>query len=330
MKRHLTQILVNKELITADQAREVERISESGGEPISRLLIDYEYVSAKDLLKCLSNQYGVPSVRLSEVDFDQEALRLLPIDLVRKHCVIPVNKTQNTIFLAMDDPSNIFAIDDVKFITGHNIEVIVALYHEIEKAIETQYGETQKVESFDPEEDGVGVAELEALASDAPVIRLTNSILLDAVRRGATHIYVETANEPVDRFVINYRLGDDVEEAMQPPLKLCAAVMARIKVLASMGLRRRAQPQEGVINLKLSATEVTSMEVTAYQTERGEALRIRLMNPPMRPEVAEVLRLKNLSCVEIASVLRFLAKQVETKLPKEPDLFKDGEDWSDE
>ena len=191
----LGDMLVKATLITREQLNQALQQQQSAGGRIGTNLVKLGFISEDDITSFLSRQYGVPSINLSHFDIDGTVIKLVPSEIAQKHQVIPINRTGNILTVAMADPSNIFAIDDVKFMTGFKVEPVVAAETSIKNAINKYYDSAGMVEdimkTFDDkdvqtltdEEDGVNAAELGKAAEDAPVVKLVNLILTDAIKK---------------------------------------------------------------------------------------------------------------------------------------------------
>ncbi|HKZ17805.1 MAG TPA: ATPase, T2SS/T4P/T4SS family, partial [Geobacteraceae bacterium] len=234
----LGDILVRSNLITKEQLQNaLQEQKESGGQQrLGAILIKNGFISEGELTAFLSKQYSVPSINLAEYEVDPAITKLIPVEVVQKYQTIPVNRSGATLIIAMCDPSNIFAIDDIKFMTGFNVEVVVASDAGIKAAIDKYYDQSasladmmtdldmEDLEVVDVEEQ-VDVGSLERAVEDAPVVKLVNLILTDAIKRKASDIHVE----PYERsFSVRYRVDGVLHEAMKPPIKLKNAITSRI------------------------------------------------------------------------------------------------------
>ncbi|MGZ3481568.1 MAG: ATPase, T2SS/T4P/T4SS family, partial [Myxococcaceae bacterium] len=204
MAGRLGELLVRENLISLQQLQKAQDEQKKAGGRIGYHLTKLGFIEESELTNFLSKQYGVPSINLKEFDIDGEVVKLVPKEVAEKHQCIPVNRAGASLILAMSDPSNIYAIDDIKFLTGYNIEVVVASEQAIKEALEKYYAEKgpsydEVMEGFDEseigvehDEDGVtDINDLEKSAADAPVVKLVNLILLDAIKKGASDIHVE-------------------------------------------------------------------------------------------------------------------------------------------
>ncbi len=284
----LGEILVANNLITRDQlnAALVEQ-KESGGQlRLGTVLIKNGLLTEHDLTTFLSKQYGVPSINLAEVEIDSAVIKIIPGDVVQKYQVVPVNRAGSTLVIAMSDPSNIFAIDDIKFMTGYNVEVAVASESSIKGAIDKYYDQSASLDEVMSnlemedlevvgEEDEVDVSSLERATEDAPVVKLVNLILTDAIKKKASDIHIE----PYERvFRVRYRIDGVLYEAMKPPLKLKNAITSRIKIMAELDIAERRLPQDGRIKIKLGGGKDMDFRVSVLPTLFGEKIVLRLLD----------------------------------------------------
>ena len=284
----LGELLVREKLITPLQLQgAVEQQRKAGGR-LGHHLTKLGYVQENELTAFLSQQYGVPSINLSDFDIDPEVLKLVPKEVVVRHQVIPVNRAGQNLIIAMADPSNIYAIDDVKFVTNLNIDVVVASEPAIAEAIEKYYtsnvsfedvmldfaDEEEEFELEDVEED-LNVLDLEKSAGDAPVVKLVNLILLDAIRKNASDIHVEPYEKQLR---IRYRIDGVLYEVMKPPVKLKHAITSRIKIMSRLDIAERRLPQDGRIKMKLGRGKEMDFRVSVLPTMWGEKIVARLLD----------------------------------------------------
>ena len=257
MDERIGNLLLKENLITKEQlVRALEEQKLSGGRlgyNITRL----GFLQEDDLVAFLSKQYGVPSINLTDFEIDASVLKLVPEDVATKHQIIPINRAGSTLIVAMADPSNIFAVDDIKFLTGYNVEVVVASEAAIRGAIDKYYDQSATLQSvmsdFDEVDlelvgagDDVDVKELEKATEDAPVVKLVNLILTDAVKKSASDIHIEPYEK---EFRVRYRIDGVLYEVMRPPLKLKNALTSRVKIMSELDIAERRLPQDGRIKL---------------------------------------------------------------------------------
>ncbi|MCK4536455.1 MAG: type IV-A pilus assembly ATPase PilB [Desulfuromonadales bacterium] len=282
----LGELLVRNKLIDEKQlAKALEDQKASGGR-LGASLVKLGYLQEEDLAAFLSRQYGVPSINLSEFEIDQSVIQLIPTEVVQKYQLVPVNRAGATLIVAMADPSNIFAIDDIKFMTGYNVEVVVAAEACIKQAIDKYYDQSA---SFDDvmgdlddidlevidDGDDVDLGELQQATEDAPVVKLVNLILTDAIKKKASDIHIE----PYERsFRVRYRIDGVLHEVMKPPLKLKNAITSRVKIMSEMDIAERRLPQDGRIKIKLPGGNDMDYRVNCLPTLFGEKICLRLLD----------------------------------------------------
>src|SRR2546425_4050691 len=294
MSVRLGELLTKASLITQDQLKEALRSQKDAGGKLGETLIKLGFVSDEDITECLSQQFGVPSINLSHFEIDGSVIKLIPADVARKYNILPVNKTGATITIAMADPTNVFAMDDIKFMTGYNVEPVVASELGIKAAIDNYYGsasalelkkvmeDLQQSESADLEvmedDEELDVAALAESAEEAPVVKLVNLILTDAIKRGASDIHVEPYEK---EFRVRFRMDGILYEIMNPPLKLKDAITSRLKILAKLDISEKRLPQDGRIKLKMKLNEKNKeldFRVSVLPTLLGEKIVLRLLD----------------------------------------------------
>ena len=282
----LGDMLVKASLVSKEQLEKALRQQESAGGRIGTNLVKLGFISEDDITSFLSRQYGVPSINLSHFDIDPVVIKLVPSEIAQKHQIIPINRTGNVLTVAMADPSNIFAIDDIKFMTGFKVEPVVAAETSIKNSINKYYDsagmvediiknfDDRDVEALKESEDNVNVAELGQAAEDAPVVKLVNLILTDAIKKGASDIHVEPYEKS---FRVRYRVDGVLYEVMQPPSRLKAAITSRVKIMAQLDIAERRLPQDGRIKIKMAGKEM-DYRVSVLPTLFGEKVVLRLLD----------------------------------------------------
>ena len=284
--RDLGEILLRERVITPEQYTKAKRDIERTGGTLTNALATLGYVEENQLVSFLSSNYGVPAVNLDEVEIADDVLDLIPRDVAQKHKVIPINKAGSSLIVAMSDPSNIYAMDDIKFLTGYNVEVLVAPESSISRAFERYYdgGDYQQLlEKFEhdgdvdmlEEDDSVDIAELEESSKQAPVVRLVNLVLVDGVKRGASDIHIEPYEHD---FRIRYRIDGVLYEVMRPPLKLKNAITSRIKIMSELDIAERRLPQDGRIKLVMGRDREVDFRVSVLPTLHGEKVVMRILD----------------------------------------------------
>jgi len=288
MKR-LGELLLRDQIISAEQLQKAQEESKKSGDRLGNSLVRVGAIGEQDLTQFLSRQYGVPAINLAEFDLEPEVVALIPKDVAIKHRVLPVNRAGPSLIVAMADPSNILAIDDLKFVTGYNIEVVVASEVAITDALAKYYeskspqldldsvmNELQDdVEYQTDDEEAINALDLERSASDAPVVKLCNHILLAAIGKGASDIHIEPYEKS---YRVRYRIDGVLREEMQPPLKLKAALSSRLKIMAHLDIAERRLPQDGRIKLKIGGGKDMDFRVSVLPTLFGEKIVMRLLD----------------------------------------------------
>ncbi len=305
MAGRLGELLVRENLITISQLQQAQEAQRKDGGRLGYNLTKLGFIQEQDLTNFLAKQYGVPAINLSDFEIEADVIKLIPKDVAEKHQVIPVNRAGSSLIVAMSDPSNIFAIDDIKFLTGYNIEVVVAAEGAIKAAIERYYnpnaaaaaagggGQMGEIpagmnmedimaemdnESEDAEvvadEDQGNVVDLQNASGDAPVVKLVNLILVEAIKKKASDIHIEPYEKD---FRVRYRIDGMLYEVMKPPTKLKAPIVARIKVMANLDIAERRLPQDGRIKLKVGQKEM-DYRVSILPCLFGEKVVLRLLD----------------------------------------------------
>jgi len=297
MPARLGELLVRENLISLQQLQKAQTSQKQEGGKLGYHLTKLGFIEENELTQFLSKQYGVPAINLSDFDIEADVIALIPKDVSQKHQIIPVNRAGASLIVAMSDPSNIFAIDDIKFLTGYNIEVVVASEAAIAEAWEKYYNQASVGGGGDPmaglslddivdefDDDDIDVAEAEAdsnvvdlerAAEDAPVVKLVNLILVDAIKKGASDIHIEPYEK---EFRVRYRIDGVLHEVMKPPLKLRNAISSRVKIMAELDIAERRLPQDGRIKLRIGKGREMDYRVSVCPTLFGEKIVMRLLD----------------------------------------------------
>jgi type IV pilus assembly protein PilB len=292
VSRRLGDLLVREGLINAEQLQRAVAEQKGSSDKLGTVLVRLNLLSEEQLIGFLSRQYGIPSITLSQLDIDVDVLKLVPAQIAKKYDVVPVKRTGNSLTLAMADPTNVFALDDVGFMTNLQVLPVVASQAAIRAALERLYdtqssalaevisemeGAVGDVEVVEGEEDTwskADIFELKESADEAPVVKLVNMILVDAIRRGASDIHLE----PYERvFRVRYRVDGVLHEIMTPPKRLEAAVTSRVKIMSTLDIAERRMPQDGRIKLRYNQREI-DFRVSTLPTIFGEKTVMRLLD----------------------------------------------------
>ena len=289
-QERLGELLVREKLISPQQLAKAQDRSKVEGSRLGYEIARMGLVNETDLTKFLSKHYGVPSINLGEIEVPDNIIKLIPREVAERHQCIPVNRSGATLVIAMADPSNIYAIDDLKFMTGYNIEQVVATESAIQESIAKYYGQADQLDynydeilgdmdlddvDFVDDDEAVDVNDLAKMSEDAPVIRLVNLILVDAIKRGASDIHVEPYEKS---FRVRFRVDGVLEEVMRPPVKLKNAMTSRLKIMANLDIAERRLPQDGRIKLRMGRNREMDFRVSALPTLFGEKVVMRLLD----------------------------------------------------
>ncbi|MBM4384091.1 MAG: type IV-A pilus assembly ATPase PilB [Deltaproteobacteria bacterium] len=286
MNERIGELLVKQNLLTTEQLRKARDEAKSKGQRLGAQITKLGFLQENQLSEFVARQYGVPDINLDEFDIDPAVIQLIPEEVAQKHSVIPVNRAGSTLILATADPSNIFAIDDIKFLTGYNVEVVVAAEEQIKRAIDRYYDKASALDDimgdFDDsdmevisDDNDVDIGALAKESEDAPVVKLVNLILTDAVKRSASDIHIEPYEK---EFRVRYRIDGVLYEVMKPPLKLKNAITSRIKIMSELDIAERRLPQDGRIKLKLGRGKEMDYRVSVLPTLFGEKTVMRLLD----------------------------------------------------
>jgi type IV pilus assembly protein PilB len=286
MSSRLGELLVRRGLVTQAQLNELAANPELGQLPLSVAVVKQNLVDEAVLAATLQKEYHLSLVDPSVMNIPPEVIRLVPSNLAQRHHLVPISFSGTSVTVAMSDPSNLVPINEVKFLTGYDVKVAVACVSAISAAIERHYEEgtnyqevltelgTEEVEVVD-DDDEIDLKELERATEEAPVVRLVNAILTNAIKRRASDIHLE----PFERmFRVRFRVDGVLEEIMRPPLKLKNAITSRIKVMASLDIAERRLPQDGRIKLKLGKGQEMDFRVSVLPTIFGEKIVLRLLD----------------------------------------------------
>ena len=322
MSAKLGEILVRENLISAQHLREALDYQREHGGRLGYNLVKLGLVTDDMITAVLSRQYGIPSVNLDLFQIEDPVLRLIPQEVAQKYSVIPLSRVGATLTLAMVDPTNVFAMDDIKFMTGLNVEPVVVAEASIQQAIAKYYGTTREIELstvtvdeavFEPvdtktgnggithadlvsldsidfevgrtedvevveDNEEIDLSTLSRLSEDAPVVRLVNVLLVDALRRGASDIHVEPYEKELR---IRFRIDGVLYDVMHPPLKLRDALISRVKIMSKLDISEKRLPQDGRIKIKVKVdarSRELDFRVSTLPTLFGEKVVLRLLD----------------------------------------------------
>jgi type IV pilus assembly protein PilB len=295
MVRRLGDLLVAEGLVTADQLRQALGEQKGKADKLGSILVRLGSISEEQLIGFLSRQYGIPSITLVNLEIDAETLRLVPAHIAKKYEVLPVKRIGGTLTLAMSDPTNVFALDDIAFMTNLQILPVVAPQAAIRRALDKAYeaatqvtaasmtdmmseitGDASNVEVVEDESAGatVDVFELKESADEAPVVKLVNMVLVDAIRKGSSDLHWEPYEKT---FRIRFRIDGVLHEMLSPPKRLEPAIISRLKIMSNLDISERRLPQDGRIKLRYGAREI-DFRVSILPTIFGEKAVLRILD----------------------------------------------------
>jgi type IV pilus assembly protein PilB len=284
----LGNILLREGMITQDQLAGALQDARSNSTRLGYSLIKLGFIQEEELTRMLSRQYRVPAVDINKVNVDARILKLLPGDIAHRHLVLPLRRVGRTLTVAMANPADPGAIDQLKFVTRHDIEPVVVGEFTLKKHIDKYYGkqdadvlaelldviDDEGVEVIEEREDEFSEAALKAQVEDAPVVKLINGLLTDAVLKGASDIHIEPYEHELR---VRYRIDGALMEVMKPPLKMKAALTSRVKILADLNIAERRVPQDGRIKLKVK-NKVVDFRVSTLPVIFGEKIVLRILD----------------------------------------------------
>lgn len=291
LKKPIGQILIDEGKITEEQLHKALDIQKASGELLGHTLVQMEFVTEKDVLQAYSQQIDVPYVDLEEINFDLDALRLVPRHIAVRHNLIPIKKEEDKLIVAMGNPLNVFAIDELRMVTGiPTIECNIASKSQIEAAIAEHYKVgmsiteaiqdvgmmdtvTADVTEVEGEEE-TSVAGLRELGEEAPIVRMVNAIIMQAIRDRATDIHIEPQNRELR---VRFRIDGVLHEAMTPPKRLQLAIISRVKIMSNLDIAEKRLPQDGRIMLNIEGREF-DFRIATIPTMFGEKVEIRILD----------------------------------------------------
>jgi type IV pilus assembly protein PilB len=315
MSAKLGETLLRENLITPQQLKEALDYQRTNGGRLGSTLVKLGMLTDEEVTAVLSRQYGVPSVNLDLFEVDETAIKLISQETAKKYMVLPLSRVGPTLTLAMVDPTNVLAIDDIKFMTGLQVEPVIVSEAALSEAIERYYGTSRELElakfidemstslggqqevsqqksngfeslgidmgddlEFLQEQEEIDLENMERMAEDAPVVKLVNVILVDALRRGASDIHVEPYEK---EFRVRFRLDGILYNVMNPPIKMRDALTSRIKIMSKLDIAEKRLPQDGRIKIRVrldGRSRELDFRVSTLPTIFGEKIVLRLLD----------------------------------------------------
>jgi type IV pilus assembly protein PilB len=329
----LGELLLKENMVTPQQLQEALNHQKMGGGKLGKAFVSLGFVKDEEITSLLSRQYGVPSINLDHFEVDPAIIKIIPAETARKYQVLPLSRSGAVLTIAMADPTNVFAMDDIKFMTGYNVEPVVASEGAIEDSIERYYGSTRSlelrrdgapaggygvpgggsikeamegpglsvddmasigglseidldsmgeadadVETVKQDEDEIDLGNLTKSADAAPVIKLTNVLLVDSLKRGASDIHIEPYEK---EFRVRFRIDGILYNVMALPMKLRDPLTSRVKIMAKLDIAEKRLPQDGRIKIKMKVEDRSrdlDFRVSCLPTLWGEKIVMRLLD----------------------------------------------------
>jgi type IV pilus assembly protein PilB len=330
----LGELLLKENMVTPQQLQEALSHQKMNGGKLGKAFVSLGYVRDEEITSLLSRQYGVPSINLEHFEVDPAIIKIIPAETARKYQILPLSRSGATLTIAMADPTNVFAMDDIKFMTGYNVEPVVASEISLDEAIEKYYGSSRSlqlkgdlgsgggqsmglgsspslkdvmdgpaltlddmasvglsevdldamgeeeadVETVKTEEDEIDIGALSKSSEAAPVIKLTNVLLIDSLKRGASDIHIEPYEK---EFRVRFRIDGILYNVMALPMKLKDPLTSRIKIMAKLDISEKRLPQDGRIKIKMKIEDRSrdlDFRVSCLPTLWGEKIVMRLLD----------------------------------------------------
>ena len=308
MPVRIGELLLKEKRINPTQLQEALTYQKSNGGKLGFNLVQLGFVKDEEITALLSKQYGVPSINLAQFDIDVGVVKLIPAETAQKYQIVPLSRSGATLTIAMTDPTNVFAMDDIKFMTGYNVEPVVASETAMVDAIGKYYsggraaggvsvaagGEsslelaTRELEEMPQVQDedmevledieDTDVVTLEKQGGEAPVVRLVNVVLASAIQKGASDIHIEPYEK---EFRIRYRIDGVLYSVMVPPMKMKDAITSRLKIMAKLDIAEKRLPQDGRIKIRFSdngTPKEIDFRVSCLPTLFGEKIVMRILD----------------------------------------------------
>ncbi|RPH58721.1 MAG: type IV-A pilus assembly ATPase PilB, partial [Acidobacteria bacterium] len=303
MAVRIGELLLKEKRITPEQLQEALNYQKGNGGKLGYNLVKLGFVKDEEITALLSKQYGVPSINLAQFQIDPAVIKLVPSETAQKYQIVPLSRSGATLTIAMTDPTNVFAMDDIKFMTGYNVEPVVASEAAVVEAITTYYAvakppitgasaldvATKALEEMPLTADDSDVEVLEDLeeisaealekqGSEAPIIKLVNVVLMSAIQKGASDIHIEPYEK---EFRVRYRIDGILYNIMAPPMKYRDAMTSRIKIMAKLDIAEKRLPQDGRIKIRFADNGRTleiDFRVSCLPTLFGEKIVMRLLD----------------------------------------------------
>ncbi len=290
LKEKLTKILIDKKLINKEDLVKALSAQKEKGGSLSDMLVDMGFISRNDLMVVLSNELGIPPMNLSRYKIDPDVIKLIPKKAAKSYRIMPISKIGNTLVVAMSDPLNIFTIDDIKALTGFSLSPVITTEKDIKEALSLYYDESANIAIDkiiddmrtdgdirildDSSADDQTTSEVMKITQDAPVVKITNLLLSEAVNLRASDILIEPMGEALR---VRYRVDGILQEGRRPPRVLHNAIVSRLKVMSDLDIAERRLPQDGRFKVKLHSREV-DFRISILPSSMGEKVALRILD----------------------------------------------------
>ena len=302
MALRIGELLLNEKRITPQQLEDALGAHRQHGGKLGAHLVRLGYIRDEEITAVISKQYGVPSIGLSQFEIDASVIRLVPVETAQKYEIVPVSRVGATLTIAMTDPTNVFAMDDIKFMTGYNVEPVVASETAVIEAITRYYAKpvapvapaapsaleaaSKALEDMPVDDDVEVLEDLEEISVDmlarqgeeAPVVKLVNVILMSAIKKGASDIHIEPYEKELR---VRFRVDGILYNMMQPPMKFRDAITSRIKIMSKLDIAEKRLPQDGRIKIRFKDDGIPKdidFRVSCLPTLFGEKIVMRLLD----------------------------------------------------
>jgi type IV pilus assembly protein PilB len=288
MSHELGKMLVQAGKITDEQLTKALEAQKKGDEKLGQVLVGMGAIADEDeLSEFVGRQLNIGALRLSDIELNPEVVKMIPMDIARKFNVIAISKLGKTLIVAISDPNNIYVLDAIKFITGYNVQPVISPEKAIQKAIDAYYKDTggldeilkglkdEGLEVIEQSEEGPTEQDLRSQVQDKPLVKLVDSIIADAIRRGCSDIHLETYEKNIR---VRYRSDGDLHEMSPLPFKYRAAIVSRVKIMADLDISERRLPQDGRIKVRFGDRAV-DLRVSVLPTIFGEKVVMRILDP---------------------------------------------------
>jgi type IV pilus assembly protein PilB len=287
----LGELLVRGGLVTSEQLQQALADAKSSGTRLGYSLVKLGFVKEDHLTRMLAKQYRVQAVDLEKVTVDPKVLKTISPEVAYKHTVLPLRRVARSLTVAMANPTDLGAVDDLKFITNYNIEPVIVGEFTLRKHLERYYGKEDDriaemlssldegiseddLEFVEAKDEEVNVAALQEQVDAAPVVKFINGLLTDAVMKGVSDIHIEPYETEVR---VRYRIDGALQEVMKPPMKMKAALTSRVKILSDLNIAERRVPQDGRIKLRMK-NKVVDFRVSTLPVIFGEKIVLRILD----------------------------------------------------